>query len=85
VDVDELRKDLLRRMNRLIGEQYRCWRDCPLRLCRRTRYCAAPDLACRNLPSFPPLTPEQDDAAKADLQRALRERARQDAGEGAKK
>jgi hypothetical protein len=25
VDVDELRKDFLRRMNMLLGEQYRCW------------------------------------------------------------
>ena len=71
-EVDELRRELVRKLVRLVNR--RQWPACSLRACRRLRRCEAPDFACANEAPRRPITPEQEAAAKAQLWHGLRRR-----------
>jgi hypothetical protein len=80
-DIDEFRGALARRINIVIGNRMRYWRDCKEPGCRRARSCLAPRVKCSNAPPLPP-DPDGRRLARtlAQLQRTLR--AVQDVGEG---
>ena len=67
-DIEEFRRELIRRMNNMLRE----WRSCDQPICRRARKCVAKNLACSAKPST--MTPQQAARAKFMLKRALEKR-----------
>ena len=65
-DIEEFRRELLRKMNDVSKE----WRSCKEQSCRRAKACVALNLTC--LSRLPKLTPEQDGRARSDLYFALK-------------
>ena len=56
-DIDALRYELARRINRFIADRRWAWRTCNEPACRRHRCCQAPRIRCSNAP---PLRPDPD-------------------------
>jgi hypothetical protein len=72
-NIDDFRNELARRISRLIAVEQGYWRGCQERACRRRRACVAPRIHCSNAPPLPPMTPEQEAQAIAQVQHMLRE------------
>jgi hypothetical protein len=66
-NVDEFRLALARKIMTLLGMHRRCGEGA----CRRHRRCSGADLRCQRDNPMPPMTPDQEAAALADVQRAL--------------
>ncbi len=73
-DMDAMRYELARRINRFVADRRRAWRTCKEPACRRHRYCRAPHIHCSNAP---PPRPDPDGRrvarTMARVARALRE------------
>lgn len=62
-----------RRTSRFLADEKRQWRSCPVRACRRHRFCVAPHAACRNDKPLPPdPTGRRLKRGRVQLQDALR-------------
>jgi hypothetical protein len=73
-DIDALRFELARRINRFIADRRWAWRACKEPACRRHRRCQAPRIQCSNAPSPRPDPDGRRTArAMAQVQRALRD------------
>jgi hypothetical protein len=72
--VDELRMELLRKVSLMVNNK--SWRTCRQPACGRHRRCTAPapHYNCSNTPPRPPLTPDQEAAARASLFHGVRRR-----------
>jgi hypothetical protein len=70
-DTEALRYSLARKLMLIVSD----WRSCPKRACKRRRGCAAPGLDCHTPERE--VTPEQEEAAMAHFQRALKRRLAQ--------
>jgi hypothetical protein len=72
-DIDEFRRQIVRKIQTMRG----MYRRCRAPICRRVKRCAGPTLRC--VDDFPArkTTPEQQAAAMAALQRALKRRLQQ--------
>ena len=80
-DIEEFRKNLARRIARLVANEKQYWLGCKERSCRRWRACAAPQGRCSNAP---PSRPDPDGRrtarVMAQVQRALREHLEREEG-----
>ena len=72
-DIDEFRRALARRILTFLGMPRRCREPA----CRRAKRCVGPDLRCQRDNPVQKLSPDQEAAMKAALQRALRRRLAQ--------
>ena len=72
-DIDEFRRALARRILTFLGMPRRCREPA----CRRAKRCVGPDLRCQRDNPVPKLSPDQEAAMKAALQRTLRRRLSQ--------
>jgi hypothetical protein len=70
-DIHEFRFALARKIMTLLG----LWRRCREPACRRGKRCAGPDLRCQRDFPAPPMTPEQEARALAEVSHALKRHA----------
>jgi anti-sigma-K factor RskA len=77
-DVERFRKELGLRIQRLVAESIRGWRDCGNAKCRRTKRCASDRFECiaKWRSTLPPLTPEQAEARLQEFRIELEVRKR---------
>ena len=66
-DIDEFRRALARRILTFLGMPRRCREPA----CRRAQRCVGPDMRCQRDNPLPKLSPDQEAAMKAALQRTL--------------
>ncbi len=69
--IDDIRRDLARRIHMLISDQQKLWRSCRERPCRRARHCIVPRGRCSNAEPLPPMSPEREALARARMLRAV--------------
>ena len=75
-DIERFRKNLDRKLQRLLAEFLEAWPTCENTLCRRKKRCASRRYECivRWRESLPPLSPEEAEERKEDFRIALKAR-----------
>src|SRR4051812_5168886 len=76
-EMAQFRKDLSRKIERLVAESLEDWSTCDNSACRRARGCASEKRECiaKRQASLPPLSPEEAEQRMNDFRRDIKRRA----------